>query len=317
MSKKKLILAGILCGVAAIFAWRLQSGFAPAQLAQRSIFPLTGTPLIENGQGSPSDQGLAVRKLTPEDESVQTLLESTDYYRRIQVAVTELPAKLGAKNYAALAAYLRTPQDGPDGDFRQHEYALRNYIMDALRADSGHLSEALSVFADVATDERQGDVMRGYALQHLCSIYLDPFQQLSTDDKQRILQTFTVALSDTSSAETLAGTALTGLHEVARADPNALPSSVVELSALKLLQSPESGTLSKISAFQICGERKVGGMRELARQTALGSSADRVLRMSAVYALGQLGQTDGLESLVNDPDPNVGRAAQMALNIPR
>jgi hypothetical protein len=244
------------------------------------------------------------------------MIESADYGRRIRVAVNDLPEYLGRENFLAVEAYLRTPQDGKDGDFRQHEYALRNYMMDALRADTERISEAISTFIDVYKNEQQGDVMRGYALQHLCSVYLDHSQTLSVAEKQRIINAFTAALCDTS-GETLAGTALIGLHEASRADSATVSGLEVEAAAMKLLNTPESGTLSKISAFQICGERKIVTGASAARQTALDESADWVLRMSAVYALGQLGQTSGLEPLLNDSDKNVSRAASIALNAQR
>lgn len=267
-------------------------------------------------QPAPSDNGLAPPPLPPVDESIKTMLESSSYKQRIQTAVYDLPETLGGKEASAVEAYLKTPQDGKDGDFRQQEYALRNYMMDALRANTDRLSETISTFVDVASDNRQGDVMRGYALQHLCSVYIDNFRTLSGEDKREIIDTFSLFLNE-SSAGTVAGTALIGLHEASRADSTSVAGKAVETAALKLLQNSESGALSKISAFQICGERKTAGVAQLARKTALDTSADWVLRMSAVYALGQLGQTDGLESLLNDPDKNVSHAARVALNTQR
>ncbi len=61
----------------------------------------------------------------------------------------------------------------------------------------------------------------------------------------------------------------------------------------------------------------MSGAAQAARQAAFNSSADWVLRMSAVYELRQLGQTAGLENLLNDSDKNVSRAARMALNAQR
>jgi hypothetical protein len=316
VSKKNLILAGVFLLVIAAVWLRFRPVPVASEPMQPPVPSVAAEEEVKTDKVLPTDDGLAPQTSPPADLSIQTMIKSTDYNRRIQVAVNDLPAKLGAENRAAVETYLITPQDGKDGDFRQHEYALRNFMMDALRADPDQIPETISTFIDVYKNEQQGDVMRGYTLQHLCSVYLDHSQTLSTGDKQRIIETFTAALSDTS-GETLAGTALTGLHEAARADSATVSGSAVEAVAMKLLNTPESGTLSKISAFQICGERKVSGAEKLARKTAMDTSADWVLRMSAVYALGQLGQTAGLEPLLNDSDKNVSHAARIALNAQR
>jgi len=316
VSKKRLIFAGVLLLLIAAVWLRLRSVPVASVPEQTPVSPVPAETVAEPGGVLPTDDGLAPKPFPPADQSVQTMIESTDYNRRIQVAVNDLPEQMGTQNYTAVETYLLTPQDGKDGDFRQHEYALRNYMMDALRADTGRIPETISAFIDVYQNQRQGDVMRDYALQHLCSVYIDHSQTLSTGDKQRIIKTFSAALSDTS-GESLAGTALVSLHEASRADAASVSGNAVETAALKLLNNPDSGTLSKISAFQICGERKISGAAGTAREAAFDVSADWVLRMSAVYALGQLGQTAGLESLLNDHDENVRRAARMALNTQR
>lgn len=316
MSKKRLILAGALvCLIGVVYLqFRPEQTVPPVPVIQDE--KTTVDIEREPEEVLPTDDGLAPRMLPPVAESIQTMIAATDYNRRLQVAVNDLPEEIGTENRAALETYLRTPQDGKDGDFRQHEYALRNYMMDALRADTNRFSETVSTLIDVFEDGRQGDIMRGYALQHLCSVYRDNPQALPPEDKQRIIDTFASALNETQD-KTVAPTALVGLHAASLADPDVVSGSAVESVALKFIGNPDAGTLSKISAFQICGERKTASAAQAARTTALDESADWVLRMSAVYALGQLGQTAGLEPLLNDSDKNVSHAARLALNAQR
>jgi len=273
-------------------------------------------PTNNSSEIDPTDDGLTLAKLPPVEETIETILHHTDYDRRIHASVYDLPHTLTPTHSLALDQALLTPQDGQDADFRQHEYALRNYIMDALRTQIDRLPETISTFIAVYQNKRQGDVMRGYALQHLCSVYIDHDKTLSVEEKQRILNTFTDALNDTSKG-TLAATALVGLHEAARSDSETVLGKAVERAALKLLQSPDSGALSKLSAFQICGERKVADATPMARKIALDTSADWGSRIGAIYALGQLRKLDGLESLLNDTNQNVSRAARMAFNAKR
>jgi len=316
VKKFSISITGLLLLGAAAFLLLVRKPSSPPEALNRTDDITEAAPQTDADQPDPADDGLVEAKRPPVDESVQTMIESTDYNRRIQVAVNELPERLEGKSATALEIYLRTPQDGKDGDFRQHEYALRNYMMDALRTNPDRLSETVSALIDVASNTRQGAVMRDYALQHLCSVYIDNCRTLPANEKQRIVQTFTAALSDTS-AVSVAGVALVGLHEADRADSGFVSAKAVETAALQLLNNPDSGTLSRISAFQICGERRVSEVARTAREAAFDVSADWVLRMSAVYALGQLGQTAGLEPLLNDSDKNVSRAVRMALNAQR
>jgi len=315
LKKISIPIAFLLLGAALFLLLVKKTSMSPGAVNRTE--EVTGAaPQAHTDPLDPADDGLAAAERPPIEEAIKTLLGADRYHQRIQTAVYDLPERLDGKNAATLEAYLRTPQEGKDGDFRQHEYALRNYMMDALRANPDRLAETISTLIDVAYNARQGEVMRDYALQHLCSVYIDNCRTLPANEKQRIVQTFTAALSDPSAVST-AGVALVGLHEAARADSTFVSEKAVETASLVLLRNPESGTLSKISAFQICGERKIDDAAQMARETAFDISADWVLRMSAVYALGQLGQTAGLESLLNDQDENVSRAVRMAMNAQR
>ncbi len=248
--------------------------------------------------------------------AVREVLEGDSYTDRLRAVKYDMPESLEAREFQGLEDYLLVPQTGRDGDFRQHEYALRNYMMDALRGEESRTGETIGTLVSVYADESQGDVMRGYALQHLASVYIGNVSKLSAADKSRIVKTFKAALADTS-AETLAGTALLGLQDASRWDPDTVSPSMVGHAAMGLLQSDASGTLSKISAFQICGELKRKAAAPYARETAFDPSADWVLRMAAVYALSQLGETTGLETLLNDSDKHVAKAVAVALNAQR
>ena len=247
---------------------------------------------------------------------IREILTGDNYNDRLRTIKNDMPAQLDEEEYRALEAYLLTPQDGKDGDFRQHEYALRNYMMDALRGEKDRLGETINAFTDVYQNPEQGEVMRNYALQHLSSVYIDNVSGLSTTDKSQIIAVFTKALDD-HSAESLAGTALIGLQDASRWDAKTVAPSSVGNAAMTFLRDENSGDLSKISAFQVSGELKLNSAGPYAREVAFDSNADWMLRMSAVYALGQLGKTTGLETLLTDPNKHISRAVRMALNIKR
>ncbi len=258
-------------------------------------------------------KGVDYAKLRP---SIREVLSGANYDDRLRVVKYDMPESLDGREYRGLKDYLLNPQDGKDGDFRQHEYALRNYMMDAMREEQDQLGETIGAFVGIYRNEAQGEVMRNYALQHLASVYIDNTSSLSGGDKSRIVKTLKAALNDTS-AESLAGTALIGLQDASRWDPKTVPPASVGNTVMKLLRDENSGDLSKISAFQIGGELKLKSVGSHARKTAFDSDADWVLRMSAVYALGQLGETAGLKTLLNDSNKHVRTAAIAALNAKR
>ena len=248
------------------------------------------------------------------DPSVREVLTGDNYNERLRAVVYTMPETLSDSEYLALQNYLLTTQDGRDGDFRQHEYALRNYIMDALREEQTRLYETIDTLTDIYSNEAQGEVMRNYALQHLASAYIDNVSGLSANDKSRIVTTLQAALNGKQS---LPGTALVGLQDISRWDPAILSPSRVGNIAMDILSDQDANKLSRISAFQISGELKLNGVSSYARDVAFDEKADRALRMSAIYALGQLGQTTGLDSLLNDANKYVSNAAQAALNVKR
>lgn len=244
--------------------------------------------------------------------SVQKTIAGNSYEERIHHVVYDLPKMLSQHDYKALAGYLLQPQDGKDGDFRQHEYALRNYMMDALREVNESLSETTEILIAVYADQEQGDIMRGYALQHLSSLYLDHLDSLSDGDRRNIIHTLKEAMNNLDQG-TIPSTALISLQDISRWDPAKLSPAIVKHYTMNVLRQNNAGTLALISAFHVAGERKWGAVSSYARKTAFDAQSDPILRMSAIYALGEIGETLGLEKLVNNTNKQIKTAATLAL----
>ena len=235
-----------------------------------------------------------------------------DHPQRKWLAAHELPGKHSAADIAVMAAYLT---DHPIGaaEYLGEEFAHRNYIMDVLREQQEQWLLVTDAFVKMYSTPEQGDVMRGYALQHLCSLYIDNPEALPQADRKRIITTFRRALPEREEG-TLAATALIGLHEVSRVDPKAIPAKELDSLALDLLRDPASGDLSRISALHIAGERRLTEAVPVARRYAADPGADWVVRMAAIWLLGQFdGETDLLEQMARDPDENIRHAALAAL----
>lgn len=275
---------------------------------------LVGVDSVARMQGS-RDGGVAgtvdAEPKEPASAIVQTILGDGDCAGRMRLAM-DLPQTLGESDYKALGGYLLESQPGRDRDFRQHEYGLRNYIMDAMVADPGKVPQTIAMLSDIFHNERQGDIMRGYALQHLTAIYMQHAENVSAGDAARIIAVLHDAVGDATQG-TLASTGLVGLREVSMMDASAVPESMVRREALALLRSDETGFMFRISALQICSEIHATEAIPFARRFAFDPEANWGLRTSAVYALGELGATRGMDTLLNDSDKHVRNAALAAL----
>ena len=263
--------------------------------------------LLEKKDSGPEDPARDEPVLDPLIRDVT----DPDNPRRKWQAVYELTGERTAAETAALAAYLT---DNPIGEaeFHGEEFAHRNFIMDALREQTDARPRVVDAFTRVYEDPRQGDVMRGYALQHLTSIYIAPFDTPRQAQRTRILSTLRAALPEREEG-TLAATALIGLHEIAQVDANAVSAAEVERQALELLADPTSGDLTRISALHVAGERNLSAAVPVARRFAADPEQDWVVRMASVWLLGEAGgDSTLLARLAEDHDENVRRAARMA-----
>jgi hypothetical protein len=244
--------------------------------------------------------------------SVAQGVDSHSYDEKTLKVIRGLSYPLSDEDYWALAERLLTPQSGRDADYRQHEYAVRNEIMLALAHDTTRLADSINILTAVYDEPRQGDVMRGYALQHLTSVCIDNEAALMEEQAERVVQTLAVAVEDRSRG-TIASTGLVGLQELSLEQPQLVPADTVRYEAMKLLQDSSVGYTSAISALQISAELQEIAAVPFARQAAFDSDANWGLRVSAVYALSQLDHSRDLELLADDPDKFVRRAVGLAL----
>ena len=282
----------------------------PPTMAPETVLPVPGTDPEPSRIAPHRDADPA-----PEEDIAPVVVAVTtpDHPRRKWFAVYELPGARSATETDRLISYLT---DNPIGayEYLGEEFAHRNYIMDVLREQRHAWPLVVNALAQVYAEPRQGDVLRGYALQHLASLYIDNPETLGAAQRTGILAVLRSALP-LRGPTALAATALVGLHEIARVDRAAVADTEVEQIALDLLADPEAGDLARISALQIAGERRLTAAVPAARDLAADPQADWVVRMAAAWLLGQTGADPALlATLTADPDENVRHAARAALS---
>jgi len=196
-----------------------------------------------------------------------------------RIAAVERIADLSAPGaQTAVIDYLVRPLPGKDGD-RGAEYELRNNMLNKLRdhpADPRALTGAL---LKIYRDPDQGDVLRGYAVQHISGWIRTGV--LASGDREQLLAAVRDAATKVDNPA-VGGVGLIALREVG-------PAEEAGDAAMKALRSGSACPESCISAFQVCAELGVKDALGPARAALADRNAPAVLRMSAVHVLATLG----------------------------
>jgi hypothetical protein len=248
----------------------------------------------------------------PTGDALIEAVTDMDNPKRRELATLGLSGKRTAGEIQALSVYL-TERPVGGGAHWSREFGHRDVLMNILRAQSQNRDQAISTFTRVYQDPRQGDTLRGYALQHLALLYRGNSRDLTRGQREQILATLHAALPERT-AGTLASTALVGLQEIASVASSGVASDDVSALALDMMRDPAANALTRISALHIAGENKLAAAEDDARRMAHDPAQDRAVRMAAIWALGQLGaQETVLQRLTNDPDPFIRGAASASL----
>ena len=303
-AKRSIALLGTL-GVGLLLAWWLARPSGPSRPEPPPVVvPRPDVPAV-----------LPIAKVDVAPPTGDALIEAVtdmDNPKRRELATLGLSGKRTAGEIQALSVYLTERPVGGAAHWTR-EFAHRDVLMNTLRAQSQNRDHVISTFARVYQNPRQGDTLRGYALQHLALLYRDASRELTQGQREQILVTLRGALPERADG-TLASTALVGLQEIASIDSTGVSSDEVSSLALELMRDPSANALTRISALQIAGENKLGAAEADARRLADDPAQDRVVRMAAIWTLGQLGAGGAArQRLTNDPDPFIRGAASASL----
>jgi len=229
------------------------------------------------------------------DEIVGTILHG-DFHQRLET-VHRLPANLSREQLDALMALLSEPSNQPG------IHVLKNDLLNALRSQTQQPEALTQCLIKIFQDTRHDGVIRDYALQHLGAWYLQ------TDGRSEVQETLWQAAQPGQGH--LAGTSLLALHRLANRSAAVDPSRLSE-TAFRLAQSNTS-IHAKITALRICGERRIPGTAQLARQV-LAETSEVSLQLSAIATLGEVGQLSDSALLERfRAHPRLMRATEKAL----
>lgn len=260
--------------------------------------PSTNTPAEKN-----SPLTTPKPRHTPE---ISLITDTGLHWEERIAAVRALPTQLGAASVDFLFAYLSAPHN----ENEENRYLICNEIMEVFRERS--LSPSLynrQLCLLIATPSVD-PVIRDYAAQHLAQWISGISPEATEPDPAQIptaVETMLAAASLPENSQlTLTGTIfqamadaiLTGSAEMKIHSP-----AVIE-KALQVLSDPTFSTFNRSSAIQAAALLNAPELREKSLDLAQNPQTPADLRLSAIAALGQIGQTSDqslLKTLSQDP----------------
>jgi hypothetical protein len=266
------------------------------QAANAHLQTSTPTPSLQIRTGK-TDTHEVTNSVTPDGEvseappsptlATALSMKAGLFFDERLAVVHALPPILSPDQTAALTAFV-SARSGPAGLDAGEVYALKNDTINALTRQQKSLPQLVPILAGIYADTEQDATMRDYALQHLAVIALDG------SNAYKWTQHWQAVDADAPDTEPeLAATAL--LHLVSSSEKNILTAAQGQKlgsAALRMASDQNKPDVSRITALQACVRLKLSAARELALTLAQSPDAGFPLRISAIAALGDLGQGD-------------------------
>ena len=188
---------------------------------------------------------------------------------------------------------------------KQTRYAKVDRAMAEVESASSVGDNTQQIFAGFADDKNEDVVVRDYALQSLSGTLLKYAQQskdwFKTLPAKDALDVFWKALDEKKG--TLAGTAMIALCNIMEKVEGTVDREKLVGKVLEIASGSDYSDLSKITSYQICARLCIKDAREVLVAAVNYSSHSYPLKISAINALGVLGNKDDklmLEKMSND-----------------
>ena len=167
---------------------------------------------------------------------------------------------------------------------RAYEHQLVHNVLAWLRRHAEPDGTLTALLRDLYLDQRQDDVIRDYAIQHLGEWHP------RARDKSEVEEVLWLAVSDR--AGTIAGTALLALARQVIADDQKSRMRFMD-AATDIVRDPTTSVSSRATALRLAGRHGIDDVREDARYWAAHDVAP-FLQMAAVRTLGDIGDVADL-----------------------
>ena len=244
-------------------------------------------------------------------------------------AIYAVGRKMPAAQQSALEAWMTGPKPA---QFKDSQWLyLRNVALDSLCEQTAPLPNLSELLVSIANDKVEDSGIRDYAIQHMVD-RLQPMgvrEPCENDPKKRGAMLNTMLDAAGNASGDLAGTALQSLHLVLEArqyaEAHKLSSAQAPLSlaanrlrplAVGLATATGAPMKTQMTALDVCAERGFSEALPVSRSIVKDQKQPVTLRLSAIAALGELGDSSDealLRSLGDGPDHQFLKAVQPAL----
>lgn len=173
-----------------------------------------------------------------------------------------------------------------DGLNENQTYAVKDEILNSFERQETLPTGSIELLCDIATNPKQDDVMRDYAIQHLSTMYP------RATDKLQVEKVLWKSLNESN--KSIAGTTLIALQRIFKDQPGRLQE--IRPHILKLLKNVNANVESRVAAIQLAGEWNMKECESYLIELSQTSNSIP-MRLSAIGSLGQIGGSSSIANL--------------------
>jgi len=248
----------------------------------------------------------------------------TQYVARIR----EISEELDEEDQRQLAKHLF---ECPENMRPEEWHWFANEVMNKLCHQVIPYSELSDVLVSLANDRNVDIVIRDYAIQHIIDrmVPVSATEAFEENSDKRKLLTDSLLQNASELHLPISGTALQAMQIVlerakvgsfsAKQAEEFLLNEIeqkIDATALKLAQFSATHHLTRITAIQVCSQRKLVEVLKTSTAFAMDEGAPVSLRLSAIASIGQLGSAKDaklLEDLIPSSEQRIQKALSPAL----
>ena len=313
----------------------------PQTPSTASSLPASGSPAAKDSEGSPippadlrqpAANGINESKLANSDaqsagkkgdlplhsgrtEAISNIVskdKAIGYYLRLNAA-SKLSRHLSTADQDALFHFLSEHHDSQWSFLAPLEFnAIKNEIVIQLsRQQSAGLCQELGQrMIDMMADKSYDEIWRNYCAQFMGQLY----KAMNAEQRTLCVKQLYGVVDDTPSS--LPGTALLSLKRINSFEPQAVSKDGLAKKAFGVIILKEAREINKITALQVCAQLNFMEALPQARNLVADTQNSVSLRISAIAAVGLLGDSADktmLEPLSKSSDTRLATAASAAL----
>ena len=293
-------IALLFCVTVGLFFW--QKGVET--VAGRNDKATGGNSMASNGLDSGNSHSDVASFKSP--ASISKIVDSsiTDPADRLNLA-RSLGPNLNAEEISSLYRFLESTEQNAEENLHILR-GIKNDVMKALRHQAVLPDGLTELLTKIYHDQKQDNVIRDYAIQHLTLWYGESATE-SENAKLQVRNLLNEAMLENGS---VAGTALLGSHRLAGTDRAFVQDEISE-NAIRLAQSSDASVPTRITAIQVCAERGIKEILPMLKSLA-ESNESVALRISALSALGSLSTREDVPILKQFASANNEQMRQIA-----